>query len=237
MKKLLISLLSSAVIVLAGCSDKPSLLRVDSTDATAYSADLTVNFYNKTHADKGPTTMGVGFRRQSMNGSFEHRVGAGDSVAISSDTTFNGPSLISGDAELQHSEIRFNSEFYPSGRSGSVILGAGMLFQEIQLDIQDATKQDNVAISTSIPLFMLAGYRYRPLDNLYLELSARMGLFSIVVENNSYSENNLAVCYSPLREATICGGYREVSIYDGSLFNSNLDMDLRGPAMELRLQF
>lgn len=237
MKCVITVCISSMLLLLAGCSDKPGLLRVDSRAATAYSADLTYNFFNKTYQDKGPTTIGVSARTHHMAGTFKQNIVAGDSVGITHQTTFNGPTTIIGDAELQHSELRVNGEFYTGGRKGSVVLGAGLLSQEVALDIKDASQQDRATTSIGVPFFLMAGYRYRPIENLYLELLVRMGINFAIFENASYSESNYSLCYSPIKQATLCGGYRGVSIYEESHTLSNLEMHMSGPVAELRFQF
>ena len=237
MKKTIIFLFLPLLLFLSGCPDKPGLLRVDSKDATAYSADLTYNFINNNDQDSGGTVVGISVRSHKASGSFAQEVVSGTSLEISPYTSFNGPTVVSGDVALKHSEIRLNVEQYLKGGKASIVLGGGFQSQGIELDIRNSILQDSTSIHVSTPLFLMAGLRYHPIDTLYVEYHMRMGLGANLTEQDSYGESNLLLCYSPVKQASLCGGYREIDLYITDWFRSDLEVNMKGPAAEMRLQF
>ncbi len=226
------------VILSSGCSvDTPVNIRAQDDSSTAYGAELSYTFYKKEHQGKGPTRVSVSVSHHQSDALFTQKIRNGEFVKAGA-TTINGPETLYGSADLALSNYTMNLEGFIVDDAASLIGGVGFSSMKLDMDLLTSSQSGSLN-SEPISLFFYYGLRWYPVSTLYLELKKDFTFTSARgdFEDYSFSNSMLALCYSPLTEVSLCGGYREWYLYSSAVNGSDVEMDLRGPVAKLKLNF
>ncbi len=238
MKGILCLAALGTVTLSSGCSvDTPVNIRAQDDNSTAYGAELSYTFYKKEHQDTGPTRVGVSVSHLRSDVLFTQNIRNGEFVEVAA-TTFNGPATLYGSADLSLTNYKMNFEGFVVDEAASLIGGVG--FSRMQLDMELRTSSQSGSLNSEpTSLFFYYGLRWYPISALYLELKDDFTITNARGDLEDYSFSNflLSMCYSPLTEVSLCGGYRDWYLYNSAVNGSDVEMDLRGPVGEVRFNF